>query len=131
MNPNEPKPDIAIPDKPEHLKGAAAEEWDRVTAELKEIGVISQIDRPAISAYCYYYGQWLEADKIIREEGMMATNGNGKRSPHPLLRYRDDFAKLMTRFITEFGMTPASRSKVSSSCGESKSVDPKKKWEKL
>ncbi len=65
LNPDEPEPEVARPDAPEHLTDAAREEWDRVTVELMAIGVLSQLDRGALAAYCQAYGRWSAAETAL------------------------------------------------------------------
>lgn len=39
VNPDEPQPELALPDAPDHLSPQAHTEWDRVAAELAALGM--------------------------------------------------------------------------------------------
>ncbi|WP_417208440.1 phage terminase small subunit P27 family [Antarctobacter sp.] len=65
QNPSEPKPQPACPEPPDHLKGEARAEWDRVCGQLCALGILSQIDRAALAAYCQAYGRWVQAETAL------------------------------------------------------------------
>jgi phage terminase small subunit len=67
LNKREPKPVIAIPTCPAHLMPAAKNEWKRLAHYLHDLGVISELDRAALAAYCQAYGRWVEAEKKLKE----------------------------------------------------------------
>ena len=57
------------PPMPEHLSTAAREEWERIVPELLALGVLSKIDRGALSAYCTCHAMALAAEAAITEKG--------------------------------------------------------------
>jgi phage terminase small subunit len=81
------------PRKPAWLKGEAAKEWKRVTAELSKAGVLADIDQTALAQYCAYWAMWLEE--------YSAT------VPNPQLM--KDYYTACTKLAREFGLTPSSR----------------------
>ena len=66
LNMHEPKPVTAIPTCPAHLMPAAKTEW-KLARYLHDLGVISELDRAALAAYCQAYGRWVEAEKKLKE----------------------------------------------------------------
>lgn len=64
----EVRPPVAIPPCPKHLLPAAKAEWKRIAKELESLGLISQIDRAALAAYCQAWGRWLQAEEAIRRQ---------------------------------------------------------------
>ena len=61
LNRREPKPVTAVPTCPAHLMPTAKTEWKRLARYLHDLGVISELDRAALAAYCQAYGRWVEA----------------------------------------------------------------------
>ena len=117
MNPDEPSPDPEIPDAPPHLSPEAREEWDRLAEELYGLGILSAIDRAALAAYCQAYGRWVEAEReLMREDGTMdlvSVTSNGNVIQNPLVGIANKSLELMHKYLTEFGMSPSSRTRVS------------------
>ncbi len=128
VNPNEPTPNPEIPSAPEHLSRYALMEWGRITEELHRLGLVSSIDRAALSAYCQTYARWREAEEqLIGKDGtptLVTETANGTIIQHPLVGVANKALELMHKFLVEFGMTPSSRSRV-----PAKEEKPKKsKW---
>lgn len=129
---NEPEPDVNIPAPPVHLSKIALEEWNRITPELEILGLISNIDRTALAAYCQCYGRWVQAEKQILKDaeehqntGFTDTTTNGNVIQSPLVGIANMALQLMHKYLTEFGMTPSSRSRVTAS---KKEKDKKAGW---
>lgn len=126
MNPDEPAPDPALPDAPPHLSPEAREEWERVAGELYDLGVLSRIDRAALAAYCQAYGRWVAAERGLRREdgsmNLIAVTSNGNVIQNPLVGIANKSLELMHKYLTEFGMSPSSRTRV----GTRKKTDEKK-----
>lgn len=112
LNDQEPEPESRIPKKPVVLQGNAATEWYRITKQLDKIGLISEIDRSALAAYCQVYARWCEAEKELRKSGMIITSPNGYPILNPYLSIVNKCLEQMKSYMAEFGMTPASRSRV-------------------
>ena len=114
LNKREPDPKVDVPDCPKHLSPLAAEEWLRITAELYRMGLLTQLDRAALAAYCQAWGRWVEAETMIEKHGLVVRSPNGTLMQTPMLAIANRAMKQMREFLTEFGMTPSSRSRVSS-----------------
>ena len=115
INPNEPKPEICIPDPPEFLGSYALEEWNRVAPMLEKLGLLSNIDTMALAAYCQCYERWRKAEAGIIADGGMTTvteKGNVIQSPH--VSIANKAMMQMHKFLAQFGMSPASRAGVTS-----------------
>ena len=117
---NEPEPDVNIPTPPVHLSKEALEEWNRITPELEMLGLVSDIDRSALAAYCQCFGRWVQAEEQIKILGLTETTTNGNIIQHPLIGIANMAMQLMHKYLTEFGMTPSSRSRATSSKKEDK-----------
>lgn len=113
MNGNEPVTDLATPDCPDHIYGDAKKEWDRITGSLLEMGVLSRHDGPALEMYCTSYAEMLQARAGIKKIGMLIKTQSGYPIKNPLITIANEAERKCLRILTEFGLTPASRSKVS------------------
>lgn len=112
-NPNEPVPDLGIPDPPDFLSEAALKEWIRITPELLALGLLTKIDRAALAFYCQLWGRVVEYEGKIEIEPDQDTI-------FKLIRVADRAYDQARKFLTEFGLSPASRSKVSAKKSEKK-----------
>lgn len=63
------KPSAAIPQCPDFLSPIARAEWQRITEQLSVLGLVSELDRAALAAYCVAYGRWVEAEEQLRQFG--------------------------------------------------------------
>lgn len=127
----EPKPEKGIPSVPAHLSDEAKVEWGRVANSLNNLGVLTMIDRAVLAAYCQAYADWVEAEEQLRRYGKVVKSpikttkrtkqGTGDRVEEtsggfpmqsPFLPIRNRALELMHKFAVEFGMTPASRSRI-------------------
>jgi P27 family predicted phage terminase small subunit len=113
FNENEPQPDPAIPTCPAHLDSSARTEWRRISKELLDLGLLTNIDRSALAAYCVIYGRWVEAENMVRKHGMVVKTPNGGLTTSPFLWTANKCLEQMLKYMTEFGLTPVSRSRVS------------------
>jgi P27 family predicted phage terminase small subunit len=121
--PNEPKPEVAIPPVPPHLSDEAKVEWVRVSGELATLGLLTRIDRAALATYCECWSDWVKATTKVHETGevIKTTAGNVIENPYYSIKKRS--AELMHKFLTEFGMTPASRTRINAAPQESEKSD--------
>lgn len=121
LNKGEPKPEIKIPQIPDHLTADARIEWERVTRELAILELVSEADRGALAAYCQAYGRWVAAERAIARiaesdpgtEGLLIKGSMGQPTYNPLVKMADKQMALMLRAAAEFGMTPSARSRIS------------------
>jgi P27 family predicted phage terminase small subunit len=128
LNPDAPAPDPEIPDAPAHLSVAALEEWNRISVELEELGLLSQIDMAALAIYCTAWGRFVEAEQHLREDGLMLMGRakptgatledgtpemeDGKPYQNPWVGVSNRAIELMQSMLAEFGLSPSSRSRI-------------------
>lgn len=117
LNDNEPiciRGEIIKPDFLDELAGKA---WDSMVDNMQKMNLLSLADLDAMSMYCTLFSRWLQAERVIREQGMvfdiMDNQGNFKYSQQrPEVGIANQCIKQMTLLASQFGMTPASRSKL-------------------
>lgn len=114
LNKKEPKPKplLAIPECPSHLKGAAREEWKRLAKELFYMNMISKVDRAALAACCTAWGDYVKASKELEKEGEVIFSLKGGVYQNPWMAIKKRSMDQVIKFYGEFGMTPSSRSRV-------------------
>lgn len=120
LNPNEPKPELARPMPPTFLSDDAKVEWGRVVDRLFELGLMTDLDRAALAAYCQAYGRWAQAERALAEMGrqdqltgaLMIKTKNGNAIQNPIVGTANHAMAEMMRYATEFGMTPSARTRI-------------------
>ncbi len=111
INQNEAKVPTGVPRCPPHLDKEAKAEWRRISKELSGAGLLSMVDRAALAAYCQLWSRWVEAENAVRKTGLILKGENGYYQ-NPYLAVANKAMEKMCRVLTEFGMTPSSRSRV-------------------
>jgi P27 family predicted phage terminase small subunit len=131
-NPAEPKPPPASPQEepPTWLRPASRRWWRRIRPLLVQMQVMTGADPVALGLLCDALADYMAARTVVEKQGStFETNGDAGT----MLRQRPEVyiaadawrrAKLM---MTEFGLTPASRAKVSAA--DVGPVDPLEAWE--
>lgn len=112
INQREPKPRTKKPKMPNHLNAQARIEWTRVVKELAAMKLLTSADADALAMYCETYARWVDASKCLAEKGMVHITENGYPVLSPYVTIVNQFMRTMQRLLTEFGMTPASRSRI-------------------
>lgn len=113
LNEGEPQPTPLAPACPSELSQGAKDEWNRIIAELVQLGLMTTLDRAALATYCEAYAIWLDAIQAIHKFGPLVKSPNGYPQVSPYLAIANKQAEIMIRIASEFGFTPASRSRIS------------------
>jgi P27 family predicted phage terminase small subunit len=120
---DEPQPG-GIPKCPQHLDADAKKEWRRISRELLSLGLLTSIDRAALAAYCAAWSRWITAEVNVQKFGaVIKSPKSGFPIANPYVGIANTAMTNMRAFLIEFGMTPASRSRLSIEPGQ-KSTDP-------
>lgn len=116
---NEPRPKARVPRPPKHFSALALEEWNRIVTELAENGLMTNLDRAALVAYCDFWEAYVIADERLKKKGggLVYTSANGNMVENPYFSIKKRAAEIMHKFLIEFGMTPASRTRISANGG--------------
>lgn len=119
LNADEPRPEAAIPECPAELGEVARQEWGRLVAQLEPLRMITHLDRAALASYCAAYALWAEATQAIQTYGAMVKSPTGYPIQSPYVSIANRQTEIMMRIASEFGFTPASRSRISAPAGKS------------
>lgn len=118
------RPDVSVPKAPDHMGEEARSEWRRITKHLQRLGIISQLDRAHLTAYCDAWGEYvwaqrriaeLNADDPTGERGRIAMTASGYKTISAVLVVRNKAMEQMARHAAEFGLSPSARSRVTTS----------------
>jgi len=121
LNEREPKPRPIIPPCPKHLEGEARTEWRRATRRLAACGVLSELDGAGLALLCTAWGRWVQAEQEIRKYGpIVKAPKTGVPMQNPWLSVANKAMEQMMKVLPEFGMTPASRSRIHAEAPEEK-----------
>jgi len=118
VNKNEPKPRPVAPTCPSWMTARAKAEWRRVSPQLEELGLLTQIDRVALAGYCQSYADYVDAKEFIKKKGPVYAikNEDGtvkylQQVPQVAIAHKS--LLVIKAFCQEFGMTPSARSRMS------------------
>ena len=111
---NEPHPDITsrVPNAPPHLEGTARKEWYSISKKLYRLGLLTEIDVNALALYCQAFGRYVDAQAQIDAFGMVALTPNRCLIQNPYVGIANTAMRDCYTYLTAFGMTPSSRTKV-------------------
>lgn len=120
LNLDEAKLDLARPLPPPFLCDDAKVEWGRIIEALYLAGLMTEVDRGALAAYCQAYGRWAQAERKLAEmaekdpvfNGLLIKTKSGNAIQNPLVGVANKAQADMVRYAAEFGMTPSSRTRV-------------------
>ena len=132
---NEPAPPVlpAIPKAPSHLNRWAKQMWNYNAKELKELGMLTTLDTYSLEVLCEQYGIYRELKEAITHKTV-----DGKRKKISIAQYLNcrnsqtmpEYAAMKSAFerysslLKEFGLSPASRSRIDLPAREPVKSDP-------
>lgn len=144
MNPHEPMPAVLVgATPPAWVKGKARQSWKQIAAILTDMRVLTVADVPGLAMVCDALAEYIEARAAVQKHGMVyeskavkivhTRDGDEVEIVTLMLRSRPEVAIASDAWrrammgLTQFGLTPASRAKVSA-IGDEAEEDP---FEKL
>ncbi|MBO4221968.1 phage terminase small subunit P27 family [Bradyrhizobium neotropicale] len=124
---DEPKPLVPddCPEPPDFLTGYASDEWWRIAPELHRLGLLTIVDIAPLASYCVSYERWKTAEEALKRianndpvmHGLMIKK-DANAVVNPLVGIARKAAGDMVRYASEFGLTPAARSRIAAGVGE-------------
>jgi P27 family predicted phage terminase small subunit len=97
---------------PAWLDPEAQAEWIRLAPMLERLGVLTETDTGALTAYCDAWATWKGATQQIRKFGMVIKGKEAVPVVSPYVKIAHNALMHMRALLTEFGMTPSSRARV-------------------
>ena len=115
LNGNEPQPRPVAPKCPAHLDKEAKREWRRMVPILLRMGVLTEADGHALASLCLAYSTLVRAQLKLNESGLLMKTPSGYLQQSPLISIINGAIEIINRISREFGLTPASRSRLQAS----------------
>jgi len=115
MNADEPQVAVCAPDPPEHLTDVEADKFREVAHKLARMRVMSDADVDALGVFAVNWVRYLDANAKVREMGLIVKSPNNYPIQNPFLAISRQSEKTCLSILTEFGLTPSSRTRVKSS----------------
>jgi len=116
LNSHEPQPRAKCPKMPKHLDERAQKEWRRLVPMLTQMRVLTEADGIALANLCVDYSILQQAQESLSKTGLLSkTTKTGMIHQSPLLNIISVTTDRVTRGLREFGLTPASRSRIQAS----------------
>ena len=124
LNDKEPKPENKAPKCPSWLEPEAKKEWERMAESMEAMGILTEIDKAAFAGYCQAYARWKEAEEFLSKHGTIFKTPSGYIQQVPQVSIAQTYLKAMKDFASQFGLTPASRTRIQVATDNSESDDP-------
>jgi P27 family predicted phage terminase small subunit len=117
INQAEAKPRMGALTPPAHLSARAKAAWKAVAPKLQRLGLLTELDNWALAAACEAYADLAAARAALKAAGGGLTYESATPTgvivrPRPELRMISDADRRFRQWLTEFGLTPAARSRV-------------------
>lgn len=112
LNEREARPGERMPSAPRWMTLEAKRQWRRIAPRLHAAGLLTEIDGLGLAMLCEAVGQYVEGKEIVEREGAIAVSDNGNVYQHPAVGLMKSARGEILKWSREFGMTPASRSRI-------------------
>ena len=100
------------PAMPKGLSPSSGAEWRRVTKELERAGVLAEVDRGVLTAYVTAWGHMMEAEAILRRDGVTILNREKVSVKHPAWQIYREANRTMLAAAVQLYLTPTSRLRI-------------------
>lgn len=113
INRHEPRPAANLPVQPEGMSAPARAVWARIVADFGETGVLTGVDAFVLRIFCDAVARYEYAAARLEQSGPLvrgAERRGGELVKNPLHQIVRDNADLVRAYAREMGLTPASRS---------------------
>jgi P27 family predicted phage terminase small subunit len=116
-NEAEPEFDASSVLPPDELEGDALACWRDTAPMLLRAGVLRESDRRALEMLCREWAVYREAQRKVDSSGMLVKAPSGYPMQNPYITIANKAFRNAQSMMSEFGLTPSSRTRVSSDRG--------------
>lgn len=103
----------------------AAREWKRIVPLLEAVGLLAELDRASLAAYCHAYGRFWYYQGLVAKVGSVQVAKSGYRGIQPEVTEMHKALAELRKWCALFGLSPADRSRVdAASAPPEKEVNP-------
>src|SRR5262245_15950425 len=117
LSPRAPRP-------PTWLDQEARAEWRRVVPGLDRLGVLAEVDRAILTAYCCAWSRYVDASRALQASGFVVAGYRGAERKHPLYPVCREAGVLVRELAKELYLTPAARMRAELPAGLVEDVEP-------
>jgi P27 family predicted phage terminase small subunit len=103
----------ACPEAPSYLDPLGRERWNEIAPALHAAGLLTECDLATLAVHCEAFARWRVALDLLKAAPLTVVGSMGNAVPNPLVGIARSAAADMVATAKEFGLSPASRSKVS------------------
>ena len=128
-NPDEPKPKAGIPRPPDFLQGDARKHYWKTARKLARLGLVTEIDGIGLAMLCQEWAHYVEATESVKASGLLIKSPNGFPVLNPYLIVANQAQKKLRSLLSDFGMSPGSRSRIQAAAADVE--DPADEWKQL
>jgi len=118
LNPHEPQPRVKRLKYPPHLSEEARREWRRLVPILERMRVLTEADEIPLANLCLQYTTLVKAQRLLEKSGLLFKTKSGYVQQSPLVAIVAGCVEQVGRLCREFGMSPASRTRIRVEVGE-------------
>jgi P27 family predicted phage terminase small subunit len=124
LNHDEPAPKIfnKLPTPPDWLGEYAVAEWKRAGKILLELGLLADADLMLFAAYCQNVHMLIVASINVKQNGFTIAGARGEVK-NPAVSSFQTATTALRSLASEFGMTPASRTRFKSPADDEESFE--------
>jgi P27 family predicted phage terminase small subunit len=113
INHREPQPLVVTPKMPKYLDARAKAEWRRLCPILERMSVLTEADYLALGQLCQTVSRLEQAEVKLAQSGLLYKSPRSNYvMASPLLSIVNTCNDQLTRWLTHFGLTPASRARM-------------------
>lgn len=113
---NDAEPHIPMPGRtpspPDYLNEEAASIWRQLGKLMLNAGLLTMADLHALAMFCAVAARWIEAEKKLAASGLILESKEGGLYQNPYLSVANRAWEQMRKMLSEFGLTPAERSRL-------------------
>lgn len=112
-----------VPHPPCWLNPTATDIWHDLAPKVHAMRVLTAADLDALANLCVAQSMVRDCAERIAAEGLTVQSDRSAPMPHPAIRIQKEYLMIAKSLMVEFGLTPASRGRLS--------VEPPKTAEEL
>jgi P27 family predicted phage terminase small subunit len=90
---------------------------------MEQLGILTEVDMAAFAGYCQAYARWKAAEEFITKHGAIVKTPSGYWQQVPQVSIAQQYLKDMQKFAEQFGLTPASRSRIVADVQKNEYID--------
>lgn len=109
---SKPAKPLKLPPVPRSLGAAGKARWRTFGKRLLDLGLLTDLDLHAFELYCRAVDEFEMASEEL-EKGYYLVAASGYVYQSPFVSIKNNAQKMINTYLGQFGMTPASRSRIS------------------